>query len=299
MEFVQFHPTTLKGSNILISESARGEGGFLVNCSGERFIDELNTRDKVAIAIFKELQEGRKVYLDLRHIGKEKLQHLMPQELKLIKQYAKKDATQELIEIESAVHYTMGGIAVNSNFEAKNLKGCFAIGEVSNANVHGANRLGGNSLLEAVTFGILGTKEALNSTPSTIEEQEINYKLPIKQNSDNFAIYKVKNSLANTLFNKVGILRDEQNLNEALKELETLNIKNLTINDTPKNSTLLINLIELQNASLLSIAIIKSALWRKESRGAHKRADYPEIDQAFEKNSQINFNELQGVSNAN
>ncbi len=285
LEFVQFHPTTLKGNNILISESARGEGGYLVNCEGERFIDELSTRDKIAKAIFEQLKQNREVFLDLRHIGKEKLEHLMPQELKLIKQYANTDATQELVAIEPAVHYTIGGASVNEQFEVAGLKGCYCIGEASNANVHGANRLGGNSLLEAVTFGLLGANEALNATASKIEEQEFNYALPIAKDSDNLEVYKAKNNLADTLFKQVGIVRDEQNLLKALETIEGLNIDNLKIDDTPKHSTLLIELLELQNASVLAKALIKSALWRKESRGSHIRSDYPKESVEYEINS--------------
>ncbi len=292
LEFVQFHPTTLKGSNILISESARGEGGYLVNCEGERFIDELSTRDKIAKAIFEQLKQNREVFLDLRHIGKEKLEHLMPQELKLIKQYANTDATQELVAIEPAVHYTMGGASVNEQFEVIGLKGCYCIGEASNANVHGANRLGGNSLLEAVTFGLLGASEALNTTASKIEEQKFNYILPIAKDSDNLEVYKAKNSLSDTLFKQVGIIRDEQNLLKALETIEELNIDSLKIDDTPKHSTLLIELLELQNASVLAKALIKSALWRKESRGAHIRSDYQDELIEFEKNSTVSKKDL-------
>ncbi len=292
MEFVQFHPTTLKGSNILISESARGEGGYLINGKGKRFIDELSTRDIISKAIFEQLQSGERVFLDLRHIGKEKLERLMPQELKLIKQYAATDACKESVEIEPAVHYTMGGASVNENFEVKGLKGCWCIGEAANANVHGANRLGGNSLLEAASFGLLAADEVLNAAPSKIEEQKINYSLPIEKGSDNFKIYKAKNRLGKLLFDKAGIVRDEKNLLQALKEIKELNIQNLKIDDAPKHSTLLIELLELQNASLLADAIVKSALWRKETRGAHIRSDYPQESREFERDSKIEIYDI-------
>ena len=292
LEFVQFHPTTLKGSNILISESARGAGGYLVNSKGERFIDELTTRDIIAKAEFEQIMQGEKVYLDLRHIGKEKLETLMPQELKLIKQYAKVDATKELIEIEPAVHYTMGGVSVQENLEVVGLKNCYCIGEASNANVHGANRLGGNSLLEALSFGVLGAKEALKSSDAKPMEQEINYQLPIEAGSDNFALFRAKKRLSTLLFKKVGIVRDEESLSEALQELEALNIESLTIDDNPSNSTLLLELLELKNANILAKALIKSALWRKESRGSHIRSDYPNELAQFELNSTITQKDL-------
>jgi len=292
LEFVQFHPTTLKESNILISESARGEGGYLVNSKGERFIDELSTRDLIAKAIFEQIKQGEEIFLDLRHIAKERLEHLMPQELKLIKQYANCNAAEELVPIEPAVHYTMGGVSVNKAFEVIGLKGCYCIGEASNAHVHGANRLGGNSLLEAVTFALQCANEALNASPPQIEKQEFQYTLPISQGSDNLLIYKAKKSLAETLFKEVGIIRDEAHLIDALKTIEALNIEKLSVDDTPKHSTLLLELLELQNASLLARALIQSALWRKESRGAHIRSDYPTKSQDFEIESTITLGDL-------
>ena len=290
LEFIQFHPTTLKGSNILISESARGAGGYLVNSEGKRFVDELATRDVVVKAEFKQIMQGKSVYLDLRHIGKERLQSLMPQELKLIKQYAKVDATSELIEIEPAVHYTMGGVSVKENLEVIGLKNCFCVGEASNAKVHGANRLGGNSLLEAVSFGMLCAKEALSVDGANYTQYLPTLTLPIKPNSDNFKIIKAKKSLSRLLFEKVGIVRNEDRLKEAQKELQELNIDTLTIDDTPKSSTLLVDLLELKNASILAKALISSALWRKESRGSHIRSDYPQQMQEFAVNSKICYN---------
>jgi len=292
MEFVQFHPSTLKGSNILISESARGAGAYLVNSDGEHFVDELATRDIVAKAEFEQIMQGNRVFLDMRHISKEKLEESMPQELKLIKQYAKVDATKELVEIEPAVHYTMGGVSVDENLEAVALKGCFCIGEASNANVHGANRLGGNSLLEALSFGILGAKEALKCEESKIEEQNFNYTLPLKDDSDNFKVLKVKSELGNLLFSGAGIIRQEKSLKETLKRLESLEIDNLTINDKPQHSTLLLDLLELKNANILAKAVIKSALWREESRGAHIRSDYPNEEKDFELNSTATLGDL-------
>jgi len=285
MEFVQFHPTTLKGSNILISESARGEGGYLVNSDGERFVNELDSRDVVAKACFKQILQGKQVYLDLHHIGKENLEHLMPQELKLIKTYAGVDASEELVEIEPAVHYTMGGANVNKSFKVAGLKGCYCVGEASEAKVHGANRLGGNSLLEATAFGLLVANELQKSDGSKIEQTKVEYRLPIAKNSDNFKVYRAKKILSETLYKNVGIIRDEESLNQALKKIQKLDIDNIYIDDNLQNSTLLIDLLELKNAKIVAIALIKSALWRKESRGAHIRGDYPSKSQEFETNS--------------
>ena len=290
LEFVQFHPTTLKVSNILISESARGEGGYLVDSNGERFIDELAPRDVVAKEIFDKVSANESVYLDLRHI--KDIEKLMPQELKLIKTYAKVDAKSELVEIEPAVHYTMGGISVDSNFRAKNLSGVYAVGECSNSNVHGANRLGGNSLLEAVTFGRLAAKSALDIEGSSIEEQDINYKLPLSSSGDNFAIFKAKDKLSSLLFNSVGIIRDEQRLQEAKESIDSLSIESLSATGDSRYNTNLVELLELKNSNILAKALIELALWRRESRGAHIRADYPETDTNFAKSSIITLEDL-------
>lgn len=288
LEFVQFHPTTLKGSNILISESARGEGGYLVDEKGERFIDELAPRDEIAKAIFQKMQHGHQIFLDLRHLGKEKLERQMPQELKLIRQYANTDASTHPIAIEPAVHYTMGGASVQENFEIEGLKGCFCVGEASNSHVHGSNRLGGNSLLEAVAFGMLGANEALASNTYSSVQTPATYTLPLNSSSDNFAILKAKKALSLELAQNVGIIREQQSLEAALQNIENLHIEDLTLSGPNlQYSTLLLELLELKNANLLAYALIKSALWRKESRGSHTRSDYPNSDAAFEKESQV------------
>ncbi len=280
LEFIQFHPTTLKGSNILVSESARGEGGYLVDSKNERFVDELAPRDVVAKAIFDKINNREKVFLDLRNI--KDITTLMPQELKLIKTYAKVDATKELVEIEPAVHYSIGGIAVDKNFNAINLKGCFAVGECSNALVHGANRLGGNSLLEAVAFGRLAGKKASDYPDSTIEREDIKYNLPLDTNYSNFDIYKAKEILADTLFSGVGIVREKNSLTDAKSRIEKLNIEKLKANGTAKYNTNLTALLELQNANILAQAIIYAANKREESRGSNIREEFPDTKEEFE-----------------
>ncbi len=291
MEFVQFHPTTLKGSNILISESARGEGGYLVNCKNERFVDELAPRDVVAKAVFEQISSGNSVYLDLRHIDEQHLKEAMPQELKVIKTYANVDATKELVEIEPAVHYSMGGISVNSNFAVKSLAGCFAVGECSDASVHGANRLGGNSLLEAVAFGRLSAKKALSVAPNAIEQKEQKYNLPVGSGNYN-ELSNTKKEVAEILNKNVGLLRDEQSLKEAQDSLNRLNIDTLSVSGQLQYNTNLIELLELKNSIYLAKATIKCALERKESRGAHIRVDYTSEDATYTKPSFITIKEL-------
>ena len=288
LEFVQFHPTTLKGSNILVSESARGEGGLLVDSKEERFVDELAPRDVVAKAIFDKIKSGDRVFLDLRNI--KNIEELMPQELKLIKRYAKVDATKELVEIEPAVHYSIGGISVDESLSVKRLDSLFAIGECSDAKVHGANRLGGNSLLEAVAFGRLGAKEALGINGSIIEKSK-EVELMLDDSSDNFKIYKAKEDIATTLFRNVGIIRDENGLKSAKKDISNIDI-NLKVSGKAQYNSNLLELIELKNSYLLAKALIHSALWRKESRGAHFRADYPNQKDEFAISSKVSMEDL-------
>jgi succinate dehydrogenase / fumarate reductase flavoprotein subunit len=152
MEFVQFHPTALKNSSILISESARGEGGYLLNSKGERFTNELAPRDEVSRAINDEILRGEDIFLDIRHLGEEFIEEGLPQERKLAKLYENVDPVHDLIPIRPVAHYTMGGIEVDDNSQTT-IEGLFAVGECANHRVHGANRLGGNSLLEIVVFG--------------------------------------------------------------------------------------------------------------------------------------------------
>ncbi|MCF6201608.1 MAG: FAD-dependent oxidoreductase, partial [Hydrogenimonas sp.] len=152
MEFIQFHPTALKSSGILVSESARGAGGKLVNSKGERFVDELKPRDVVAKAIWEQIESGEEIFLDIRDLGERFIDENLPQERKLSMLYEGVDPVKEPIPIKPVAHYAMGGVEVDRNHMTC-IDGLFAAGECANAYVHGANRLGGNSLLETVVFG--------------------------------------------------------------------------------------------------------------------------------------------------
>ena len=285
MEFVQFHPTALKGSSILISESARGEGGYLVNSDGERFVDELKPRDEVARAIFNEFQKEQEIFLDVRHIGEEKLMELLPQEIALCKLHEHVDPATELIPIKPVAHYSMGGIDVDYALEVTGIKGCFAVGECSNAKVHGANRLGGNSLLEITAFGKFAGENAYKhavyaSNKEADETQRQHDKKQIesiykKENSLNF--YTHRETLGQLFYEKVGIVRDNAQLTEAMEEVIAMQVlqKKMGLSDkSPTNNTNLIEYLEFQNALLLAPAIISAAIARDESRGAHYKIGF-------------------------
>ncbi len=292
MEFIQFHPTALKNSSILISESARGEGGYLVNSDGERFVDELLSRDKVSRAIWQQLSAGKKVFLDLRHIDKEKLELHLPQELKLCRLEGI-EPTKELIEIKPAPHYTMGGIDVDRNLKIKGLKRAFAVGECSNAKVHGANRLGGNSLLEIVSFGRLAganaykeaQKNAIKIPRDEIQLQKdrdfIKY-LFFFPNKTNF--YEKRELLGKVFYQNVGIIRKDAHMMSVLAMLRNLqrDFKTMGLGDKSKtHNTNLVEFIEFGNMLELGEIILVGAMSRKESRGAHFREDFPTPHPSF------------------
>jgi len=296
MEFVQFHPTTLENKNILISESARGEGAYLIDENGHRFIEELKPRDEVARAIFERTHKGEKVYLDLRHLGVDRINEVMPQERRLIQDFMKLNMESDLIPVTPSAHYTMGGILTNIEAQT-NIKNLFACGECSQSGIHGANRLGGNSLLEIITFGkiagINAAKEAKKESQyiSPLNTQFIKDKKSIENilNRENKAdFYKTKKELGKLFFNNVGLFREEKKLERALdyiiKKANEINHYGIEDKSELYNKNL-IEFIEFQNIIQLSKIILKSAIERKESRGAHFRTDYEEEKIDFDKNS--------------
>jgi len=292
MEFVQFHPTALKGSATLISESARGEGGYLVNTKGERFIDELLPRDVVARAIFEQINNNEEVFLDIRHFGEERLLHLMPQEVHLCRLHEGVDPVTELIPIKPVAHYTMGGIDVNENLEVTGLKNCYAVGECSNAKIHGANRLGGNSLLEIISLGRLAGESACRSGcphPDTLNRRQLETdqayieslfeEYPWEKN-----FYTIQNDLGESFYNKAGIVRDNTQLNNFLNELRVIkaDLENMGIGDKNReNNTNLVDFIEFQNLLEVGEVVLDAALVRDESRGAHFKTAFPNEEEKF------------------
>lgn len=297
MEFVQFHPTGLPKTSYLVSEAARGEGGYLINSDGERFVNELDTRDVVSRAISKQIEEGQKVYIDLRHLEKEHIETKLPSLYKAAYMQAGIDVSEELLEIKPVAHYSMGGI--KADMTQTSLKGLYVCGECAANKIHGANRLGGNSLLEGVVFGELAGQKALEYVQNksflpidyniVAEDQKWVDHIFDMDTTKNFNAMRV--SLGKTMFELAGIRRDKERLSRALDYLRYLRREAGTLHCQDKgrqNNVELIAILELRNAIVISEAIVMGALKRKESRGSHHRDDYPEVKQEFKKPILIN-----------
>lgn len=278
LEFVQFHPTTLSVENernFLISEAIRGKGALIVNENGERIMEkidsrkELAPRDIVSRTVYAEIQKGKKVFLDCRHLDKEFLQKNFPLIFAKTKSIGL-DISKQLIPIEPAAHYSIGGIAVDS-FGRTNIKDLFAVGECSCTRVHGANRLASNSLLEAIVFGFRTGEQAVK-TKRKRSESFMN-KLKEKKGT-------LSNKLNKIMWTYCGIERNERMLKKGLLELKRIN-KHAAISDSIESS-------RFHNKLLLEKLIIESALKRKESRGVHFRTDFPSSKKAWERHSIIN-----------
>ncbi|MDD5406618.1 MAG: FAD-dependent oxidoreductase [Sulfurovaceae bacterium] len=296
MEFVQFHPTGFVKTNYLVSEAARGEGGYLINGDGKRFVDELGARDIVARSIMNQIENGKEVFLDLRHLPKEIIETKLPALYKTAYMQAGIDISQELLPIKPVAHYTMGGI--ETYMVKTDIEGLFACGECASNGVHGANRLGGNSLLEGMVFGEMAGQKALAHS-KTKDFLPIDYRNVIKDiklvdhifSSDttkNFNAMRI--SLGKVMFDNVGIQRDEQGLIKAYDYISYLRSEVPTlhcVNKERTNNVELIAILELRNALEIAEAVILSALKRHESRGSHYRKDFPQSNDNEQQNIMV------------
>lgn len=307
MEFIQFHPTGIFGQGFLISEAARGEGAYLLNAQGERFMKnyapqmmELSSRDIISRAIAAEILAGRGcganknfVYLDLRHLSEDVLINKLPGVVEIAKNFAKVDVRKAPIPVAPTAHYTMGGIPTNIDCEVLNenneiVSGLMAVGEAACVSVHGANRLGCNSLLDLIVFGkIAGKKiaDSANDNPnvlitSALIEQKVSAlnNLFNKPSIAEYSLAQIKIDLQNINEKHLGVFRNQYLLEQGLEHLQTIftQLENYKI----KNQNLiwndeLVSYFELRNLFLNSLSAFFCALQRQESRGAHYRSDFP------------------------
>ncbi|MEW6424315.1 MAG: FAD-binding protein [Bacillota bacterium] len=302
MEFIQFHPTSLYQTNILMSEACRTSGGYLINGDGERFMGkyapqkyELATRDIVARGIQTEINEGRGiggqefVYLDLRHLGAEKIMKYLPKNRELAIRFAGVDMIKECIPIQPAQHYSMGGIKTDVDGRT-GLEGFFAAGECACVSVQGANRLGGNSLQETVVFGRRVGRTALEwcrqvgypdvSEGELLAEEKRLREICTRDNGGESS-FALKKELGQVMIQKVGIFRDQKGLEEALEKIKVLQERSRRVGIIQKSmlyNNELVEILELENMLTLAEIITLGALRRKESRGSHYRTDYPDRD---------------------
>jgi succinate dehydrogenase / fumarate reductase, flavoprotein subunit len=301
MEFVQFHPTSIYGSNILMSEGARGEGGYLVNNKGERFMAryaekamELAPRDIVARSIQTEIDEGRGfedeyVHLDLRHLGRAKIMERLPGIRDLAITFGGLDPVEQPIPVQPGQHYSMGGIDTDIN-GATVLPGFFAAGECACVSVHGSNRLGGNSLLDTLVFGqragvaVLQYLENVTTSSSTGAAEAAQAKVDaqierlLSGNGDE-DVATIRIELTKLMFDKVGIFRERSRLEEAVEAIRSLRRRYERSRLKYQGRTYNLDLarsLELGGMIQLAEVIAAGALAREESRGSHFRLDFRE-----------------------
>lgn len=305
MEFIQFHPTSLYPNNILMTEGCRGEGGTLINKDGERFMSkyapkamELGPRDIVARSITTEILEGRGfedayVYLDLRHLGKAKIMEKLPGIREITLDFIGLDPIEKPIPIQPGTHYCMGGIDTNVDGESP-LKGFYAAGECACVSVHGANRLGGNSLLDTLVFGKRAGSVAAGYTKDKSKQPRTNaLERALKREEDNLNQllksngkenpHKINNELRKLMPEKAGIFRNEKLMSEGLAQIKALKERFKKIRPIASGKKFNLDKIwalEIKGNLDVAEALMAGALARKESRGSHFRRDFATRDDA-------------------
>ena len=308
MEFVQYHPTGLPGTGILMTEASRGEGGYLVNNQGRRFLEdyiptkmELGPRDILSRAIMQEFEKGHAfqgpygeyVHLDVRHLGERTIDEKLPFVRELAEKFVGIDPVHEPIPVRPVVHYMMGGVDTDVVGKTR-LDGLYAAGETACVSINGANRLGSNSLTECVVFGArVGRQAAQDALEAAMpsanplaqlaeeEQDRLVASYLDKQHEGGHRIAAIRTDLQKAMERGVGVYRSEQSLKEALEEVRGLSarFRDVALDDRDRAfNTELVTALELGNMLDVAETVVASALDRQESRGSHTRRDYPERD---------------------
>ncbi len=311
MEFWQFHPTGIAGAGVLVTEGCRGEGGYLENSDGERFMEryapnakDLASRDVVSRAIATEIKNGKgigknknAVYLQLAHLGEDKINEKLPGIREIAIKFANADPVKDPIPVVPTVHYMMGGIPTNlhgqvrKNDSGDRIENFYAVGECACVSVHGANRLGSNSLLDLIVFGraaglhvieSIDQKEKFPDIPQeAIEFPQQRVASLNKKNKGSENIVQLGNDLRSTMQQHCGVFRFPELLKEGVKKIQDIaeRSQNLHISDNSNIfNTARIDALELKNLIEVAKATIESAYAREESRGAHCRSDFEDRD---------------------
>lgn len=313
MEFWQFHPTGVAGAGVLITEGVRGEGGILINSEGERFMEryaphykDLAPRDFVSRSMDQEIKEGRgcgpnkdHVLLDLRHIGAETIRKRLPSILEIAHKFANVDAIKEPIPVVPTIHYQMGGIPANIHGQViapkdgdpnQVVSGLYAIGECACVSVHGANRLGTNSLLDLLVFGRAAGNHIVDRKllerqhkplPADAADFAMDRLARLENNAGTERVQDVANAIRGTMQHYCGVFRTEELLRSGYNEIMAISerCEQVAFKDKSKVfNTARVEALELQNMMEVAKATISSAVERKESRGAHSISDYEERD---------------------
>ncbi|MBY8876084.1 L-aspartate oxidase [Actinacidiphila acidipaludis] len=308
-ELVQFHPSGIlepeNAAGTLVSEAARGEGGVLRNALGERFMTrydpermELSTRDRVALAAYTEIKEGRGtphggVWLDVSHLSRQTIMERLPRVYQTLMDLQMLDITRDPIEIAPTAHYSMGGVWVRPEDHSTDVRGLYAIGEASSG-LHGANRLGGNSLIELLVFGrITGQAAAAHARELPKQQRSAAAVADARAEIDDLLasdgpenVRALQRAVRNTMTEHAGVVRDEQGLRAGLVELIAIEERMQDVGVHPDIAGFqdLAHAFDLKSAALAARATLEAALERRETRGCHNRSDYPELDPALRVN---------------
>jgi succinate dehydrogenase / fumarate reductase flavoprotein subunit len=318
MELVQFHPTGMvmpeEIAGTLVTEAVRGEGGYLYNRDHERFMTrydptrmELSARDRVALAIYTEITEGRGgpnggVFLDISHRPKDEILEKLPRMYRQFIEYQMLDISKQPMEVAPTAHYSMGGIVVEPETHATNVGGLYAAGECTSG-LHGANRLGGNSLAETVIFGRrAGAAAAAHSQESEVQrrskkavhEAEEELQGLIKPGSE--LARPLQRALRNLMWEHCGVVRDEGRMRDGLRKLGELAGAAETVDIRPGQEgwVELEHVLDLRAGLKTAEATLRCALERRESRGAHNRSDFPSLDPSLQRNFHARIQERGG-----